>query len=884
MRYWKICLMLFSVVFVTKIVNGTHIVGGEFELEERTNGNYNIHLNLYFDQVNGNPGAIDALITVAIFRRSDDQRIEQLQIPLVTDSIVDYENPDCAVTDLAVRLLRYSLVDFTFQSSYNDLGGYYIVYDRCCRNNAIMNIANPGAVGMLFYNEFPPIYQMNGSLTGYSSPVFNIVRTRYACLNEYFYMDFGATDADGDSLVFSMATPLIGNSFSGGPVVTNYLSGAWQNKVTWLAGFDSADAIHGAPQLHVDSTTGLLEIIASQVGLHVFSVKCEEFRNGVKIGEIRRDFQILVDICDPNSPPSVRMEDEGGIGFYTEGDTVFIANDGNRCFEFFITDDQDPRNNERVSVSIEPKNFIPLEEIGLNNTSGIVGGPGDTLAGIKMCWPECEFILNEPYKIDVIVADDGCILPKKDTIEVTLIVEPEVNNAPTLDLSIPGIPGFYMEGDTILIHGDTPACLDLFTSDSTDTRLVELITFSFDADNFFPSSGFGFAPDTGTVTDDTLNAQLCWPNCQFDSSKVYQFDVIVTDNGCIQPKSDTMSVMILPYPNLGPTLNMKNQEGGGFYQEGDTIYIPKDQAQCFDMYITDDLDNRDAENMTVLLDPINFTPSVGFGLNTNFGTVGGIGDTLTSINFCWPECEYSLGSAYQLNVIVYDESCLEPIYDTLELLVVVEPNNPAALYYEIDGNLDSTDITMDINVDTMINIQFFGLDMDSLDVLNLEGFPQGFSFTDAGMQFQNATGIGGRVESPFSWQPDCAVFNELGSEFEMFFVVRDNDCYTSNDHDSVMVRFTLNEGVREPESFLPANIFTPNNDGVNDYFKMPLLPVASCTDDFISVEIYNRWGKRVFYTEEPDFMWDGEDLPDGAYYFLALYTKTTYKGHLSIAR
>jgi gliding motility-associated-like protein len=39
------------------------------------------------------------------------------------------------------------------------------------------------------------------------------------------------------------------------------------------------------------------------------------------------------------------------------------------------------------------------------------------------------------------------------------------------------------------------------------------------------------------------------------------------------------------------------------------------------------------------------------------------------------------------------------------------------------------------------------------------------------------------------------------------------------------------------------------------------------------MEIYNRWGKRVFHTENPDILWDGIDesrqLPssDGVYYY-----------------
>ncbi len=53
--------------------------------------------------------------------------------------------------------------------------------------------------------------------------------------------------------------------------------------------------------------------------------------------------------------------------------------------------------------------------------------------------------------------------------------------------------------------------------------------------------------------------------------------------------------------------------------------------------------------------------------------------------------------------------------------------------------------------------------------------------------------------------------------------------------------------------FIP-NSFTPNNDGLNDYFKVshPLLQGFK-----MSVKIYNRWGEVVFNSSDSEFGWDG---------------------------
>ena len=56
------------------------------------------------------------------------------------------------------------------------------------------------------------------------------------------------------------------------------------------------------------------------------------------------------------------------------------------------------------------------------------------------------------------------------------------------------------------------------------------------------------------------------------------------------------------------------------------------------------------------------------------------------------------------------------------------------------------------------------------------------------------------------------------------------------------------------EVLLP-NAFTPNHDGWNDYFR-PIF-VSACTIINYSFAIYNRWGQRVFYSEDPTAKWDG---------------------------
>ena len=60
------------------------------------------------------------------------------------------------------------------------------------------------------------------------------------------------------------------------------------------------------------------------------------------------------------------------------------------------------------------------------------------------------------------------------------------------------------------------------------------------------------------------------------------------------------------------------------------------------------------------------------------------------------------------------------------------------------------------------------------------------------------------------------------------------------------------------------NIITPNNDGYNDV----LVPITMEGEySYLRMDIYDRWGKRVWHQEDADeLLWDASKLSDGVYY------------------
>ena len=61
------------------------------------------------------------------------------------------------------------------------------------------------------------------------------------------------------------------------------------------------------------------------------------------------------------------------------------------------------------------------------------------------------------------------------------------------------------------------------------------------------------------------------------------------------------------------------------------------------------------------------------------------------------------------------------------------------------------------------------------------------------------------------------------------------------------------------------NVFTPNEDGFNDFYFIPGDFANSCAEKF-AVQIYNRWGKLVYQSSDVGFKWHGDNLPVGLYF------------------
>lgn len=739
----KSCLLILGLL-CTLNTFATHIVGGEIDMQAITNeGNatHRITLNLYFDDLNGNKQAEDNFVTIGIFRKRDNYMMGILTMPKVSTQQITYANPICSsTTQSQTRQIKYSGTAILSPQNFDDSMGYYIAWERCCRNSTITNIQNPGAAGSTFYLEFPAFKQENNNILANSTPQFVIPSGDYSCINRPFSMNFAAKDADGDSLAYSLVTPLNGYSSTAASNPTYPTPSSDYPPVKWISGISLDNVIPGSSPLKVNPKTGLLTVTANTIGLYVFCVQVDEYRKGKKIGSVRRDYQLKVIDCLSNDTPVTVAREQGKSSNYQKGQIITIKHTQKpKCIALFSTD---KNVGQHISIKLQPVNFS-----------------------------------DSTFKV-------------------------------------------------------SPASLTIKT------------------------------------VNDTLKTSVCFNECNVSwDNKPLIFDVITSDNGCPQVLTDTLRISVLVEP--------------------DPLALPRISTDLGATSATVTVGNK--LGFTVLgSDSLKNTVKIsatgrGFSLNQvgmSFSSATGVGKVTSP--FTWtPTCAVIRKEDYIIDFVVSEERCGRTLTDTITIrLKVVDKENKRPKISTTLGK-KSIDYTLS-NGNASINFDVIGEDTDLNDLLNLYAVPQGFDLKAVGMGWNNLTGKV-NLRSPFTWLPTCELLEGKESKtFAIQFVVQDNSCGTNN-MDTTTVSITIKNKTMD-FSFKPANIFTPNDDGKNDYFSIPDLPEDNCFEHFKNFQVVNRWGDVVYETSNRNFKWYGENSATGDYFYIINFTSRQFKGWLTLLR
>jgi len=239
---------------------------------------------VYRDCFNGQ-APYDAEASLGVF---DDQGnlVQNVLVPINDSSYVPNAiNTPCLTPplDICDQVAHY----YTTVTLPPVQGGYTIAYQRCCRNYSCLNIFQ--FTGATYTCEIP-----DQQYAADDNPVYNNLPPTFICANAPFTFDHSATDADGDSLVYSLYTPYDGADQTtpqpSPPAAPPY------NPIVFQSPYSLANVMGGVP-MEINPQTGLLTATPSDLGQYVYGILVQEFRNGVLIGESRRDFQVNVTYC-----------------------------------------------------------------------------------------------------------------------------------------------------------------------------------------------------------------------------------------------------------------------------------------------------------------------------------------------------------------------------------------------------------------------------------------------------------------------------------------------------------------------------------------------------------------------------------------------------------
>jgi|GEM_PF-1264203 len=266
--------ILLSIVFfaIIPLCNATHIRGGYLTGERISTTSFTYRFTVTLFRDNGGVPPQPGTISFG-YASATDVLVEPVSLGFI-DGLQDTQGD-------ATEILIYQ-IDHTFPTE----GTYKVSYFEQNRNPGVRNMFASGNTAFFLESTFV----INPSNSINSSPTFSNQICNIGYIGQIYSYNFAAFDADGDSLSYRLSVPLQGLDEEGNSIaVENYLL---PNALSYQA--ERSDG-QGRAIFQIDATTGQLIFDApGSIGEYNAAIVVDEWRNGLKIGTVNYDFQIII--------------------------------------------------------------------------------------------------------------------------------------------------------------------------------------------------------------------------------------------------------------------------------------------------------------------------------------------------------------------------------------------------------------------------------------------------------------------------------------------------------------------------------------------------------------------------------------------------------------
>lgn len=282
----SLMLVLTLITCQQHISFATHIVGGEMNYECLGNDEYKISLKIYRDCDTGVPW-FDNPVVIGVFDAQTNNFIKSISIsldPNSNDTISPYYADSCINPSFCVHTTNYSTTTTLPVIS----SGYILSYQRCCRAHTITNITDPNTTGMTLFTEITEAALLSCN----SSPTFDREIPFILAVNDTFSINLGASDINGDSLVYALYAPFdgatIGNPLPNPPAAPPYIN------VSYLSPYNSQMPF-GNTLCTWDSLNGDFTTIPASVGTYMLGFSILEYNTaGALLSKTYKEIAIAI--------------------------------------------------------------------------------------------------------------------------------------------------------------------------------------------------------------------------------------------------------------------------------------------------------------------------------------------------------------------------------------------------------------------------------------------------------------------------------------------------------------------------------------------------------------------------------------------------------------